>query len=66
MYKFKLLNKTSRSSIKISNFLSLTFSVEDNCDDQTIDTQDTRHDNWYDGLEDEVGLEDTHAADADT
>ena len=48
------------------NFLLLTLSIEDNSDDQTIDTQDTRHDNWYDGLEDEVGLEDTHGANADT
>ena len=40
----------------------LTLSVEDDSDDETIDTQDTRHDNGYDGLEDEVGLEDTHGA----
>lgn len=46
--------------------LLLTLSVEDDSDDQTIDTQDTRHDNGYDGLEDKFGLEDTHAADADT
>lgn len=44
----------------------LTLSVEDNSDDETIDTQDTRHDNRYDRLEDQIWLEDTHAADADT
>jgi hypothetical protein len=44
----------------------LTFVVEDDSDDETIDTQDTRHDNGDDGLEDEVGLEDTHTADADS
>jgi hypothetical protein len=44
-------------------FIVLTLSVEDDSDDETIDTQDTRHDNGHDGLEDEFGLEDTHAAD---
>lgn len=44
----------------------LTFVIKDDSDDEAIDTQDTRHDNRYDGLEDEVGLEDTHGADADT
>lgn len=40
-------------------------SVQDHSHDQAVDTQNTRHDNGDDGLEDEVGLEDTHAADAD-
>ena len=44
----------------------LTFVIKDDSDDKAIDTQDTRHDNRYDGLEDEVGLKDTHGADADT
>ena len=44
----------------------LTLSVKDDSDDEAIDTQDTRHDNRNDGLEDEVGLEDTHGANADT
>ena len=44
----------------------LTFVIKDDSDDETIDTQDTRHDNRYDGLEDEVGLEDTHGADTNT
>ena len=44
----------------------LTLSIKDDSDDEAIDTQDTRHDNGNDGLEDEVGLEDTHGADADT
>lgn len=43
----------------------LTLVVEDDGDDEAIDTEDTRHDNGHDGLEDEIGLEDTHAADAD-
>ena len=42
-----------------------TFVVEDDSDDKAIDTEDTRHNNGYDRLEDQVGLEDTHAADAD-
>lgn len=44
----------------------LTFVVEDDSHDEAIDTEDTRHDNGNDGLEDEVWLEDTHAADADS
>ena len=44
----------------------LTLSIKDDSDDEAIDTQDTRHDNRNDGLEDEVGLEDTHGANADT
>lgn len=44
----------------------LTLSIKDDSDNEAIDTQDTRHDNGNDGLEDEVGLEDTHGADADT
>lgn len=46
--------------------MRLTLSVEDDGDDESVDTQDTRHDNGDDRLEDEFGLEDTHAADADT
>jgi len=49
-----------------SAILRLTLSVEDDGDDESVDTQDTRHDNGDDRLEDEFGLEDTHAADADT
>lgn len=45
--------------------LTPTLSVEDDGHDEAIDTQDTSHDDGYDGLEDQVGLEDTHAADAD-
>ena len=44
----------------------LTFVIKDDSDDETIDTQDTRHDNGYDGLEDEVVLEDTHGANTNT
>jgi hypothetical protein len=40
--------------------MRLTFVIKDDSDDETINTQDTRHDNWNDGLEDEIGLEDTH------
>ena len=45
---------------------TLTLSVENDSHDEAIDTQDTRHDNGDDGLEDQVGLQNTHAADADT
>ena len=45
---------------------SLTFSVEEDGNDKSIDTQDTRHDNWDDGLEEELWLEDDCTADADS
>ena len=44
----------------------LTLSIEDDCNDESIDTEDTCHNNGYNRLEDQVWLEDTHAADADT
>ena len=50
---------------KLSLFL-LTLVVEDDSHDEAIDTQDTRHDNGYDRLEDQSWLKDTHAADTDT
>lgn len=46
--------------------MKLTFVIKDDCDDEAIDTQDTRHDNRYDRLEDQIGLEDTHGADTNT
>jgi hypothetical protein len=54
-HPFSLFNKN----------LALTFAVEDDSHNEAIDTEDTRHDNGDDGLEDQVGLEDTHATDAD-
>lgn len=44
---------------------ALTLSVKDDSNDKAIDTEDTRHNDGNDRLEDELGLEDTHAADAD-
>jgi hypothetical protein len=41
----------------------LTLSVKDDSDDKAVDTQDTRHNNGNDRFEDELGLEDAHAAD---
>lgn len=35
-------------------------------DDQSINTQDTSHDNWNDWLEDEFWFEDTHWGDTDS
>ena len=40
--------------------------MKDDRDNQAVDTQDTSHDNGYDGLEDEVGLQHTHAGDTNT
>ena len=44
----------------------LTLSLENDGNDQTIDTQDTRHDNGYDGFEDKFWLEHSHAGNTDT
>ena len=44
----------------------LTLSCKNDGHNQTIDTQDTSHNNWYDGFEDQFWLEDTHRRDTDT
>ena len=46
--------------------LTLTLTVEENSNDKSIDTEDTRHDNWDDGLEEELWLQDDCTADADS
>lgn len=43
-----------------------TFLYDDDGNDHTIDTEDTSHDDGYDGLHDKFGFENTHGADADT
>ena len=43
-----------------------TFLDDDDGDDHTINTEDTSHDDWDDGLHDKFGFEDTHGADSDT
>lgn len=45
--------------------VDLDLAVENHSHDEAVDTQDTRHDNGNNRLEDQVGLQDTHAADAD-
>lgn len=37
-----------RLRITLFNREALTFSTNDDRDDETIDTQDTSHNNWYD------------------
>ena len=61
-----ILTSSFRKVLGAKVLWRLTLSVKDDSDDEAIDTQDTRHDNGNDGLEDEVGLEDTHGANADT
>lgn len=43
-----------------------TFLHNDDSNDHTVDTQDTSHDDWDNGLHDEFGFEDTHGADTDS
>lgn len=38
-----------------------TFLEENNSDDQTINSKNTSHDDWNDGLDDELRLEYSHA-----
>merc|ERR1712066_134753 len=42
----------------------LHLAVDDNCCDQTVDTQHTSHDNWDDGSHHHVRSHDTHSRDA--
>ena len=56
----------SEASLQKDIKLTLTLSVEENGDDKSIDTKDTRHDNWDDGLEEELWLQDDCTADADS
>jgi hypothetical protein len=44
----------------------LTLSLEDDGHNKSVDTEDTSHDNWDEGLEDQIASENTHAADTDT
>lgn len=41
-------------------------ALEDDSHDKTVDTEDTRHNDWDEGLEDEVGLQHTDGANTDT
>ena len=43
----------------------LTVSRDDDGDNKSVDTEDTSHDNWNDGLEDQFWLEDGHTANTD-
>ena len=44
-----------------------TYFLEDEqSNDQTIDTQDTSHNNWDDGFEDQLWFQDTHGGDSDS
>ena len=43
-----------------------TFLDDDDCDDHTVDTEDTSHDNRNNRFHDELWFENTHGADANT
>ena len=44
----------------------LTSCTDNDCDNQTIDTQDTSHNNGDDGLHDELRAHDTHGGNSNT
>ena len=47
------------------SLLLLTGSHDDDCDDESVDTEDTGHDNWDDRLEEQLRLEHAGRVDAD-
>lgn len=62
-YTFSVLDR----SAGIDEFiLALTLLVHEQGDDESIDTQDTSHDNWDDWFENEFWFEYTHWCDTDT
>ena len=66
----ELQKKKIRNGQKLKLFkkeyLLVTFLDEDNCDDHTVDTKNTSHDNGNDGFHDKVRLEDTHGSDTNS
>jgi len=45
---------------------SLTLNGEEDSNNESIDTQDTGHNDWNNGLEDELWLQDGNGADTDS
>jgi len=46
--------------------IALTLALQDDGDDEAVDTQNTSHNDWNKWLEDQFWLQDTHAANTDT
>lgn len=46
--------------------MALTLSLQDDGNDEAVNTQDTSHNDWNEGLKDQFWLQDTHAADTNT
>jgi len=44
----------------------LTLLLKNDGNDQAIDTQDTSHNNWDNGLEDQLWLQDSHGRNTDS
>jgi len=40
--------------------------LQNNCDNQTVDAEDTCHNNWEEGLVDKFALQDTDGCDSDS
>ncbi len=58
---YRRSNQRWRLFNKLDIFNRLTFALENDGNDESIDTQDTSHNNWYNWLEDKFWLENTHA-----
>ena len=56
----------SQDTRSVLNKSLLTLTLEDDGHDKSVDTEDTSHDDWDEGLEDQIASEHTHAADTDT
>ena len=51
--------------LKFYDRFLLTLALKDDGHNKSVDTEDTSHNNWDEGLEDQVASEHTHAADTD-
>ena len=47
-------------------FAKLTSGLQDDSHNKAVDTQDTSHNDWNEGLEDQVWLQDTDGGDTNT
>ena len=46
--------------------VKITLATNDDSSQETVETQDTSHDNWKDRFHDKFWLEDTHGGDTDS
>jgi len=57
---------SNRNSDRDTNELLLTLALENDGNDKTVDTEDTSHNDWNEGLENEIALENTDGGNTNT